>query len=303
MLNYKKYLGDYSKIYVAHSKNPKIRYNSSSGGAATSLLLFALKNKIIDAAIVVGMNKKEPWKHEIKIAETEADIISAAGSKYVLIPFSNFLNQIKKAKRKRLAVVGLPCHINILRRLQKKYKNIKLLIGLFCGYNISLKATEFLIKKSGIKKKDIVELKYRGGKYPGGFMIKTKDNKIKLFPKYYYDFINLIFVPQGCLNCKDYTNELADVSIGDAWGYENYSLVLVRTKLGEQLVTNKSLNLRPLKEQQLIKMHRHNLKHKKTGDSFIFKLIIKTLKLLGPYLPLHFLGFLAKIRRYFLKND
>lgn len=291
------YIGDYISINVACSKDKNIVEKASAGGVVTSLLINALKKKYVDAAVVVGMNKDMPYLHEVKLAKNKNDIIKAAGSKYVLVNFSDFLNKINENKDKKLAVTALPCHTMAIRKLQEKkqIKNIKLLIGLFCGYNIPFDATLYFLKKLNIKLEDIKELKYRGGTYPGGFLVKLKNGKQKFLPKYYYDFLNLMYVPKGCLKCKDYTNEQADVSVGDSWGYDNCSLMIIRNKIINDLTEN--LKIKKINEKEFLKMHWHNIKHKKQGDPLSLTLIRLSLKTFKPILPIHLLGTIAKLRR------
>ena len=151
-----KKLGNYISLHIAYSKDEEVRNRGTSGGVVSAVLINALNKKIIDAAVVIGMNDKEPWKPEVKIAKSRKEILSAAGSKYILIPIQDILGKIYQANGK-LAVVGLPCHISVIRNMMEKgkIKNVRFLIGLFCGYNMPAKATDFLIKKSGVKKKDI----------------------------------------------------------------------------------------------------------------------------------------------------
>ena len=290
--------GNYEKIYVGFSLDKVIRFNGASGGAVTSLLVSAFERGVIEAALVVGMSKEKPWMPEVSIAGTREEIIKARGSKYTLIYVKEFLKVLDKEKR-AVGVVGLPCHVRIIRKLMrlKRYPNIKLLIGLFCGYNMPYGATEFLLKKLEIDNKDIESLEYRGGGYPGGFLIKSKSGKQEFLAKSYYDFLNLMFVPRGCLNCRDYTNEQADISVGDAWGYENHSTVIARSEEGKNLLDVANVRLKEISEVELFKMHEHNIKHKKFGDAFIQKMIMKFLKKFGKHVPLRLLGFFAKTRR------
>lgn len=298
----KAHIGDYISINVACSKDKKIIEKASGGGVITSLLINALKNKIIDAAIVVGMNKEKPYIYEVKVAKKKKKIIQAAGSKYVLVDFRDILKKIEENRNKKLAVTALPCHTRAIRKLQEKghLKNIKLLIGLFCGYNMPLDATFFFLKRLKVKLGDIKELKYRGGKYPGGFYVKLKNGETKFLPKYYYDFLNLMYVPKGCLSCHDFTNELADVSVGDCYGYPNCSVMIIRDKIINDLIKN--LKIKKITKKLFLKMHWHNIKHKKKGDSLLLKLIRKFLKTFKPVLPIHLLGKIAKIRRIYKKQ-
>ena len=50
-------LGHFFNCYIGYATDVDIRYNSSSGGLITQLLIFALENKIIDGAIVTKMKK------------------------------------------------------------------------------------------------------------------------------------------------------------------------------------------------------------------------------------------------------
>lgn len=299
----KYYVGNFGSINVVKSKDSEIFEASTSGGAVTSFLLYALQKKIVEEVLVVGMDKNKQWHYKIKILSSKKDVISCSGSKYVFIPIGEFLDKLKSTKKK-IAVVGLPCQVSVFRKLQEsgKFKNIKLIIGLFCGFNILPEATTFLLNKLGVNPNDVSKLKYRAGQYPGGFLVELKDGRRKSLPKHYYDFINLMFVPKGCLSCKDYTSEQADISVGDAWGFDKKAVVITRTDMGKKLLLDKSLDIEEITARQFIKMHHYNLKHKKKGDSFLFKLITNVLRVFGKYLPLRFLGFLAGIRRYFLKN-
>ncbi len=304
----KNYIGSYKNIYICQSKDEEILKKSSSGGFVTESLIYALKSKVIDAAIVVSMSKKQPWKYEVTLAKKPEEIISAAGSKYSTINLKDFLEIANNNQKLNLAIVGLPCHITAIKQLQKKglYKNIKLLIGLFCGYNMPFRATEFLIKKSKIKLSQIKSLEYRGNDYPGGFLIKTKqklkflpkkyqqypeghttisNQKHYFLPKGYYDFLNLMFVPKGCLRCRDYTNELADISVGDAWNWDNSSVVLPRTELGNKLMENTLITNKKIDEKEFLRMHWHNIKHKKIGDSLALKIIMLFIKAFGRIIP------------------
>ncbi len=291
------YIGKYDSVNVACSKGKNIIEKSSGGGVITSILINTLKNKSIDAAVVIGMNKEKPYLHEVKLAKNKDDIIQAAGSKYVLINFQDIIKKINENKDKRLAVTALPCHAKAIRKLQQqgKLKNVKLILGLFCGYNMPFDATLFLLANLDIRLEDIKELKYRGGNYPGGFLVKLTNGKQKFLPKHYYDFLNLMFVPKGCLDCKDYTNELAEVSVGDSWGHDSSSLMIIRNNKIKYLLEN--IEIKQITDKEFMKMHIHNIKHKKQGDSLSLTLIRNFLKTFKSILPIQLLGTIAKIRR------
>jgi len=274
------YFGHYHSIWVAHSMDSKVRSNASSGGVVTSLLVYLLDAGKIDGAIVVGIHPQRAWDYDVKIARTREEIYEASQSKYKQIPLNTILKKINQLDGK-YAIVGLPCHIHGIRKLQiarsKDACKIHYCIGLYCGFNMHYQATEDLINKLGVKKKDIISLQYRGGVHPGGFLLKTQNSE-KLLDKSYYNVYNLLYVPSRCLLCMDLTNELADISVGDIW-LEKYtggwSSVIIRSKDGHAIFTEALekgyLNSDAISRDDLSRSHAHLLKHKKENAAIRLK--------------------------------
>src|SRR4030043_382689 len=118
----------------SHFNDEEIRRGSSSGGIVTQLLVYALEKGIIDGALVVRMKKDKPLEPEPFIARSREEIISASKSKYCPVAANVVLKAILSEKG-RVAVVGLPCHINGIRKaesaLPELKKKIVLHVGLF----------------------------------------------------------------------------------------------------------------------------------------------------------------------------
>jgi len=246
-----KLLGNYLKCYVGHSNDDEIRYNSSSGGVVTQLLIFALEKGIIDGALVVRMKKSKHFETEPFIARTRKEIISASKSKYCPVATNQALRHILKEKG-RFAVVGLPCHIHGIRKAEMNVRALKekiaLHIGLVCSHTVSFFGTEFLLQKLGISQEQIVGIDYRGSGRPGSMLIKLKNNSSLSFPllgkwkAYWPIFSSFFFTPARCTMCPDQANELADVSVGDAWLPElrkerkGESIIITRMNDGEEIL-------------------------------------------------------------------
>ena len=235
-------LGIFKVAYVGYSTDPEIRKNSSSGGIVTALLLYALENNLVDGAIVVGQKKEEPWLAEPFVAKSKKEVIDAMQSKYAIIPVNSTLKQIKSEKGK-FAVVGLPCHVHGLRKAAnvnaKIIEKIDFIVGIYCGLSSTLGATEFTLKKLGIKNfGDIKKMEYRGGEWPGGFKVTLKNGRIKFIDKFRHNYVISLFLPDRNKICIDFANDFADISVGDAWVPEliserkGWSIVLVRTEKG-----------------------------------------------------------------------
>lgn len=236
-------IGFYRSIYVGHAINEAVRKRGASGGVITALLLGLLERGEIAGAIAVGMDKEYPWIPKVKIATSKEEIFETAQSKYSMVSVNEILKGLN-AIDGDLAFVGLPCHTHGLRKLEKigwkDSERIKYRIGIFCGFNMESEATNFLIQKLKVRKEEIESLEYRGGDWPGGFLLKTKDGHSYFIEKHIYNYLNLMFVPKRCLVCPDLTNEFADVAVGDAWNKDldskGWSTIIIRTKKGHELI-------------------------------------------------------------------
>lgn len=239
-------LGNYLGCYLGHSNVEEIRRESSSGGVVTQLLVFALERGMIDGALVTRMKKNDPLEPESFIARTREEVISASKTKYCPTSPNEALRCILREEGK-FAVVGLPCHIHGVRKAEENMKVLKekivLHFGLICSHNVNFSGTEFLLKKLGISREQVAEIAYRGQGWPGSLVIKLKSSLSVRVPyvgtwnSYWPVFSCCFFTPMRCLMCPDETNELSDVSLGDAWLPE-----LRRERDGESVVVSRTLN-------------------------------------------------------------
>jgi coenzyme F420 hydrogenase subunit beta len=257
-------LGAYLSCYIGYSTNKEIRWKASSGGIVTALLIFALEEGIIDGALVTRMKRDRPFEPEAIIARTRDEILSAVGSKYCPVPVNEELKEILREDG-RFAVVGLPCHIHGIRKTEALNKTVRekivLHLGLFCSLCPNSLGTEFFIGENILD--NITKLDYRGKGWPGGMSIELKNGKEIFVPLHEYISIveSPLFTPVRCMLCCDGTNELADISVGDAWLSElkdnktGISVIIARSKVGEEILKRaKSKNLINIK-----KIHYHKV--------------------------------------------
>jgi len=238
------FLGNFLECYVGHSNDDDIRSNSSSGGIVTQLLVYALEKGLIDGALVVRMNKDRPLEPEPFIARTREEVVSASKSKYCPVATNVVLKKIM-SEDGRFAVVGLPCHIHGIRKAEKAVEDLKnkivLHIGLFCGHTVNFMGTELVLEKFRIKKDDVTRFDYRGCGWPGLMSIQLVDGRSmsvqfnRGWNAYWNVFSPFFFTPLRCIMCSDQFNELADVSVGDAWLPE-----LMGSGLGESVLISRA---------------------------------------------------------------
>jgi coenzyme F420 hydrogenase subunit beta len=121
----------------------------------------------------------------------------------------------------------------------------------------------------------ITSLKWRAGEWPGYLEIKTASGRVVQTPKVYYNFLIPFFVTQTSLQSMDFSNEFADLAVGDAWSpvFESqgggHSIVVTRTPEMEAIIAGmQATGLLELTEEDPGKasdMHGHMLDFKKRG--------------------------------------
>ncbi len=245
-----KLIGNFINCYKGYSTNPTIRWSATSGGLITSLLLFLFKKQLINGALLTRINKNNPLKAEPFIARTEEEILSAMGSKYVPVPLNQLLNKIL-SKDGKFAVVGLPCHIQGIRRAETRNKELQNKViyhfGIVCSRTMNFHGVEYILKKLGITPNEIAELKYRGDGWPSGIKVLLKDGQQKILPMlatwWSEIFGGSFFSHHYCTLCNDLLNEMSDISFADAYLPETMkydkvgtSIVVTRTHKGEELI-------------------------------------------------------------------
>jgi coenzyme F420 hydrogenase subunit beta len=295
-------IGNYINCYSGYSKNYSIRFDSSSGGIVTQLLIFALENNLIDGALVTRMRKDRPLEPESFIARTPEEIIEASKSKYCPVSTNIALNEILEQDG-RYAVVGLPCHIHGLRKAQvvnkKLSERVVLSIGIMCSHTDSFFSIKHVLNNYGIDQEDVLNINYRGNGWPGTLKIVERSGKTTEIP--FDDWIRVheycFFTPDRCLVCCDHTAELADIACGDAWLPEfskdciGTSLIISRNVISEKIlqmaILKGVLQLNAIDAGKIVKSQ-GNVRFKKNSFRvrvFFFKLFRKAVPYYNIELP------------------
>ncbi len=252
--------GEFVDSFIAHSAEPFIQENSTSGGLVTDILLHLIETKEIDGAVVIASDSDQIWKGKPIVARSREEILSAMKSKYAISPTNSVFSEIRDIPGK-YALVGLPCQIHGYHKaaaLDNRIKeNVALTIGLFCHAAIEHDALRIIWESIDTeKRKDAVRFISRVGKHPGTPHLELKDGS--LYPVYFsnkekyrpssMEIINIVYrlyTPSRCLTCFDSSSEFADISIGDPWMappadnvdfYKGWSFALVRTERAKKII-------------------------------------------------------------------
>ncbi len=246
--------GGFGQPMLVKAANPATRLAGASGGFVTQLLVRLLETGRIDGAVVAGMDEDRPWEALPVIARNPQQVRAATGSKYTVVPMVSVLRQVirqgRNAPQQRIAFVGVSCHIHSLRMMMDAFPQVKrrivLTVGLLCKSAFDSDALTDLLKVNALDLKAITKVEYRGGNWPGVMRATLKSGQnVPLHYSNYkdgvYNYLMSLYTQPRCHLCFDYTNELADLSVGDPYARDEQgryqhadgrTLVLPRTALG-----------------------------------------------------------------------
>ena len=217
------YIGRYVNLYTGYSTDEEIRFHSASGGMITGLLSYLLDMKIIQGAVVTRFSSNDNITPETFIARTKEELASARSSKYCPVSMQGIRKQIREAEGKFI-IVGLPCHIQGFRKIEKidhTFKNhIFAYWGIYCSSGRTSNLTDYILDRRKIQKNSISYFAYRDNGCLGNLVVDG-NNKGKKHYHYeesfgqYYCTLRSFFIPRRCEFCIDHFAELADMSFGD----------------------------------------------------------------------------------------
>jgi len=239
-------IGRVIETTVVQATEASVREKATDGGAVTSLLLHLFDRGRIDGAIVakpVGRFQRQPF-----LATTRAQIQDAAGlyfdtshgmqhfsDQYMTFSSIEEFDPMVKKGLHRVALVGTPCQIKAVRRMQAlglvPADSIQFCLGLFCSGNFTFgeEQRDRLAKLAGIDWKDAtgINLKDR-------LIITTGSGEQHTVPLEELDFMKRF----ACRYCSDYAAEFADISFGGIGAQQGWTTVITRTPLGRAILAD-----------------------------------------------------------------
>lgn len=237
-------IGVYERVRSARTTDDQVHEVATDGGVVTSLLLYMLDRHLIDGAIV--SKKTAAFGRQPLIATTREELIAAAGSHFggsahleelgerytTYSPTISAVKGLQQQNLQRVAVVGTPCQIRSIKKMQAlgilPAHLINYAIGLFCMENLVFDEAgrHRLERRLGIDLADVDKLNIKDD------VIFTLQNGRTLHLP--FEQVDDIARP-ACLACTDFANEFADLSVGGLGSPQGYTTVLIRSERGSQI--------------------------------------------------------------------
>ena len=237
-------LGVVKRVVLTRACDTAIREKAAAGGTVTALARFALDEGLAGGVLATGLGTAEDPLAPFSIVATDRETVaSCAGSHYQLHPTNAALRGALDGRQ--VAAVGLSCHVQGLRKAMREVpaarEGVSLIIGLFCGHNMDPLGTEHLLRRLGIPRHRLSRLRYRTRGMPGRLEATSRDGRTFSIPRPQWSYALSLFENRRCSLCPDPFNELADISVGDAFlpelrGQGGWNVTIVRSERGDRLV-------------------------------------------------------------------
>ena len=228
--------GIYQDIMLTRASDDMVHQMGQDGGLVSAILLWAMEHDYVDAALTSYFENDDmtTWKAVPGVASTRDEVLKGAGSRYTYSANTLALDEALEQGHKRLAMVGMSCQSSIAptmwsRKIGKISKPIVFNIGLLCSKTFDDAIFEELFwAKYGLPKAEMTKMNIKGV-----FQIWMKDGS--------YHEINLkechAWTREGCTHCPDFAAEHADVSCGGIGENADWTLTIVRTELGREIIS------------------------------------------------------------------
>ena len=204
-------------------------------GIATRLGERLLEEGLVDAVLAVGPDPEDRWRPVPRLVTRAEDMAQVRGLRMGYAPLLALLEPARAAGHRRVAVIGIPCQVYALRALEQELGFERLyVIGTPCSDNTTTANFHTFLGLLSDAPETISYLEFRADYH---VELRFDDGRRREIPFLQLPISDLPpdFFPLTCRTCVDYTNALADITVGYMGG-EGEQWLLARNERGEALL-------------------------------------------------------------------
>jgi coenzyme F420 hydrogenase subunit beta len=223
-------------VVLARATDDSLVEGGQDGGFVSALLIYALEHDLVDAALVSGLEGDgSTWRARPVVARTKEDVLTTAQSRYTYSANLLAYEEAVEGGAERIALVGMGCMASApgamqARKAGKVARRLSLTIGLLCSKTFDDSIFEGLfLERYNIARADILKMNIKGV-----FQLWTKDGGYHEIPLKEAH----AWTREGCTECPDFAAEHADLSTGGIGAFSDWTLVIVRTDLGREIMSS-----------------------------------------------------------------
>ncbi|KPF73023.1 coenzyme F420 hydrogenase [Blastomonas sp. AAP25] len=204
-------------------------------GITTRIGARLLETGAVDAVLAVGPHPDDRWRPLPMLVTRAEDMAEVRGMRMGYAPLLALLEPARAAGHRRIAVVGIACQIHALRALEAELGFERIyVIGTPCSDNTTTENFHTFLGLLSDRPETISYLEFRADYH---VELRFDDGATREIPFLQLPISDLPgdFFPLTCRTCVDYTNVLADITVGYMAG-RGKQWLLVRNERGEELV-------------------------------------------------------------------
>jgi coenzyme F420 hydrogenase subunit beta len=225
--------GPYRRMLRASLRAPLA--GAQWSGIATRLGERLLQQGLVDAVLAVAPDPTDSWRPMPVLVTEAAAMAQCRGMRMGYAPLLALLEPARARGFKRLAIIGIPCQVYALRALERELGFERLyVIGTPCSDNTTTERFHEFLALLAEDPTTITYLEFRADYH---VELRFTDGRVREIPFLQLPISKLPadFFPLTCRTCVDYTNVLADLTVGYMGG-QGEQWLLVRNQRGEELV-------------------------------------------------------------------
>lgn len=227
------FFGPFRRMLRASMREP--RPGAQWTGITSRIGERLLETGAVEAVLAVAPAAEDRWK-PVPVLVTRAENMAACrGMRMGFAPLLSLLEPARDRGFKRIAVIGIPCQIHALRALERELGFERIfVIGTPCSDNTTTERFHEFLALLSDAPETVSYLEFRADYR---VEIRFDDGRRREIPFLQLPLSKLPgdFFPLTCRTCVDYTNVLADVTVGYMGG-QGEQWLIVRNERGEELV-------------------------------------------------------------------
>lgn len=194
-----------------------------------------LETGAVDAVLTMAPDPEDRWRPVPVLVTRPEAMAEVRGMRMGYAPLLALLEQARAQGYRRLAVIGIPCQVYALRALEAELGLEALyVIGTPCSDNTTTENFHAFLALLSDAPDTITYLEFRADYH---VELRFTDGRVKTIPFLSLPISQLApdFFPLTCRTCVDYTNALADITVGYMAG-QGEQWLIVRNARGEALL-------------------------------------------------------------------
>ena len=204
-------------------------------GLTTRFAERLLETGAVDAVLTMIPDETDKWRPRPAIITNPADMTHARGMRMGYAPLLALLEPALAAGHRKIAVIGIPCQIYALRAMEADLGfNRIYVIGTPCSDNTTTENFHSFLARLTDAPETVTYLEFRADYH---VELRFSDGSQRLIPFLKLPLSDLPpdFFPTTCRTCVDYTNRLADITVGYMAG-EGDQWLIVRNERGAEML-------------------------------------------------------------------